>query len=128
MAGLKPCAVCGTPIDPDRAYLSGDGPVCDACQTQGELDRDFAAAARYYPFTSLGLALVGLVFNPFFLMTIGACSVAITGVLKLTVLGVSSDYSRALGGKRTAYVLGCIAAVLLSLVPVILRIVLLGVR
>jgi len=112
-------------LDPDKAYLTGDGPVCDACHTQGELDVAFASAAKYYPSTSLSFALVSFLFNPFYVFTIAAIATAVTGVSKLTRL---EDYARALGPKRGSYIAGCVGAIVLAVLNVVLRIGLASLR
>jgi hypothetical protein len=108
-------------VDPDKAYLTGDGPVCDACHSQGEIDVAFVAAAKYYPSTSLALALVSFVFNPLFGFTIASIVVAITGVSKLTRGETAQDYARALGLNRSLYIMGCVAAILLAIGRIALR-------
>jgi hypothetical protein len=115
-------------VDPSKAYLTGDGPVCDACQSRGEVDDAFASAAKYYPSASVSLALVSFVFNPFFAFTVASIAIAATGMSKLTRGETGEDYARALGPKRRQYVIGCVAAIALAVVPVALRIALTALR
>ncbi len=120
---LRPCCSCGTLVDPKRAYLSGDGPVCDGCHDKQGVIEEFARAAKYYSSTSLTLAVVSFLINPLFVFTIAAIVVGVRGILKFTRGDLAKDFAEALGRRHKLHIVGCLAGIGFALFAFFLRLV-----
>jgi len=81
----KPCASCGSPLNPKTALYSAQGElICDGCfGAQGVNDR-VSRAARSIALGTLVTAVISWFCNPFFVFTIIAIANAV-GALRLLV-------------------------------------------
>ncbi len=73
----RPCGRCGASIDPTTALMTGDGPVCKACENQ-QLAREAGTASWGSTFGPLGWGICSLFCNVMFIPSF----LAITGGLR----------------------------------------------
>jgi hypothetical protein len=74
------CARCSTPIADNDCYWEEDGQICQACMQLQETEQRFLKQFKGTSFGALGASMLGWLFNPFFIVSIGAISTAIWAI------------------------------------------------
>lgn len=121
---FTPCGGCGQPVDPTRATYNKQGElVCKGCESAEMITEGYLRAARSSSGSALGIAVVSLIFNPFYIFSI----VAIVGAIRAIALINRPEYRAALGTRHTGMMLMALGGLFLGLVrPGMLALVLLG--
>ncbi|MDQ3036302.1 MAG: hypothetical protein M3Y87_28135 [Myxococcota bacterium] len=118
------CVRCGTATDSRSALHSGEGLICATCENAdatSELWKGAAAKLLGSSFSSIGLGLVSIIFNPCFLMTGLAIG---TAVGALTSLQRHPEYRPHLGWRMPVVIVASAIGIVLALARVILAVVL----
>lgn len=108
------CARCGDFVGADAAYSDEGDVVCASCEARGELSAGADRAAAGLVSMALGalaLASISVVFNPFFLASIGTGASTLTW---LTTARLYPDYTSKLGRRKylcwAALAVACVIA------------------
>lgn len=108
------CARCGAATDPTRALHASEGLICSTCEDADattELWKGAAAKLLGSSFSSIGLGVIAIFFNPCFLMTALAVG---TAVGALTSLHRHPEYRPHLGWRMPVVIVASVAGVLLA--------------
>lgn len=115
--GTVPCAVCGTPIDPNAASYSERGQlVCKRCEAKETIEVGEQRAASGIvagAMSAFSLGMLSMCVNPLLLTSIGAIG---SGIGVFVTLARHPEYKAKLGGRYPFVVGGTVVGMLLGLV------------
>lgn len=108
---MVPCPRCGQSLDPTKAVYSKEGElICKNCESSDIIKEGYVRAARGISFGSLGGAVVSLIFNPFWILSITAT----VGAIQALILIHKKEYREQLGNQYGSCLVAAIAALILG--------------
>lgn len=118
------CSTCGRPISGGDVLYSPEGAtLCPACNAGRELldaDKRAAANIKASAWSALGLAILSLFLNPFFLVTIAAVS---SGVYAIKSLQPDNErFAKHVASSRITIMFAAIAGIVIALGLIGLRV------
>ena len=105
------CTSCQRPIDPKTAlYSPTGGLVCNDCFGSAEVESRLIRASRAVAWGTLGVGILSIFCNPFFIFTLAALA---NGVAALRLL-VRPEVKEALGERHTTMLVVTIAGMVIA--------------